>query len=356
MKSGDRYRALPVQAIPVDDGLILKRGPVEVRIGGGDAASTVRTVLDIASDRGATADEILSAFDPADHPTIENLIARLLERRLLVLCRPDEPPSRSAESPLDLFQWQFDRTGEEMERDLRTTRMIVIGVNMLSRRLVSTLQDTGISSLTVIDDPALRNLSCFDESGRMSSEAGPLARESTQPVPEDFAEHDPDCVIATCDFGFSPALRHWNSVCIQSKRVFYPVLLHNMVGHIGPLVVPQETPCFECFLSRRDSHLEQPELHRAVDAHSFQGQHVAGFHPSMASIVAEIAAFELVKSFSPGLPSHSGSQIEVALLAPRLAVRKVLKVPRCLVCSPLNTRPAITLNRDMFTLEDRGTS
>lgn len=173
------------------------------------------------------------------------------------------------------------------------------------------------------------------------------------PIPADLAHHDYECMIATSDFGYSPALRDWNRFCVQGGRRFFPVLLQNMVGHVGPLVVPHETACFECFLARRDSHLEKPELHRAVDAESFEGQRVSGFHPTMTSIVAELAAFELIKSHTRGLPFLVGTYIEVSLLAPRMIPRKVLKIPRCLVCSPLHTHPSVTLKKEMFTLVNR---
>ena len=76
---------------------------------------------------------------------------------------------------------------------------------------------------------------------------------------------------------------------------------------------------------------------------AFDTQTVVGFHPSMASILGNIAAMELTKFYSQAMPLWNvGKLIEVNLLATRMIPRKVLKLPRCPVCGPLQTHSAIT--------------
>ena len=63
----------------------------------------------------------------------------------------------------------------------------------------------------------------------------------------------------------------------------------------------------------------------------------------MASILADIAAVEIVKYFT-GLPQmRAGHLIEVNLLAGKMDSAKVLKVPRCAVCSPVRSTPTPAL-------------
>ena len=109
------------------------------------------------------------------------------------------------------------------------------------------------------------------------------------------------------------------------------------------MVIPHETACWECVLARQNSHLRDSASKQAVDAVSHEGQDVIGFHPSMASILGDIAAVEITKFFSRIVPLWNvGKVIEVNLLSTKMTTRKVLKLPRCMVCSPLNTRSAIT--------------
>ena len=71
----------------------------------------------------------------------------------------------------------------------------------------------------------------------------------------------------------------------------------------------------------------------------------------MASIIGNIAAFELIKYYSEALPFIKvGSLIEVNLLATELKTRKVLKIPRCPTCSSLMTRPSTTPYKPNFAL------
>jgi hypothetical protein len=68
----------------------------------------------------------------------------------------------------------------------------------------------------------------------------------------------------------------------------------------------------------------------------------------MASILGNIAAFELIKLYSGALPrSKVGTLIEVNLLGTKLTSRKVLKVPRCIICSQLNSRSFTALQKSV---------
>jgi hypothetical protein len=72
----------------------------------------------------------------------------------------------------------------------------------------------------------------------------------------------------------------------------------------------------------------------------------------MASIVADIAAFEVVKFYGGVLQPQAGALVEVNLLANKMTARKVLKIPRCPACSLLNTRPPITPKQNAFVLSE----
>jgi thiazole/oxazole-forming peptide maturase SagC family component len=151
------------------------------------------------------------------------------------------------------------------------------------------------------------------------------------------------CVVATSDLGNLRALRDYNALCVEHGHHFFPVFLQNFVGYIGPHVVPGETACFDCLEARWNAQLDPDETAMAVSELAIDGPSVVGFHPAMASAVAEVAAFELVKNYGRALtPSRIGTQIELNLLTPRLTTRKILKVPRCRTCSPLKSRTPIS--------------
>src|SRR5262249_10319169 len=147
------------------------------------------------------------------------------------------------------------------------------------------------------------------------------------------------CIVATSDFGGLTSMRQWNEFCVTRNIHFFPVVLQNLVGYVGPLVVPGETPCFECVRARQNANIEDPTTRAAAEPHAFSSQHVIGFHPSMATILGDIAAVELGKFYGGWLASESvGSLIVVRLLVPSVTTHRVLKIPRCPVCSDLNKR------------------
>jgi len=156
------------------------------------------------------------------------------------------------------------------------------------------------------------------------------------------------CLIATSDFGGMQLMREWNQFCYEANIQFFPVVLQNAVGYVGPLIVPGETACFECLRARQNSHLADPEIQRATEYRAFEGQLVNGFHPSMASVLGDIAAFELTKFYGRVPRWRVGTLIEVNLLIPSIVTRKVLKIPRCSVCSQLNKHSPVTTDRVVY--------
>jgi bacteriocin biosynthesis cyclodehydratase domain-containing protein len=107
---------------------------------------------------------------------------------------------------------------------------------------------------------------------------------------------------------------------------------------IGPLFVPGETGCFECFEQRRASCLpyatEYTSLARA-----------AARHPQPEAIVEASAAFGVLQALrwlvwrDPALP---GCMTALELSPLRTSQHRLLRVPRCDACSESarRSRPA----------------
>jgi molybdopterin-synthase adenylyltransferase len=158
-----------------------------------------------------------------------------------------------------------------------------------------------------------------------------------------------DCLVVTSDFGGQDAMCQWNKLCWDRSVHFMPIMLKNMVGYVGPLIIPQETACYECLFFRQLSHAFEPDAEQFSDKAAFQAQGIIGFHPSMATILGDIAAFELIRFYADLLPSRSvGSLLEVNLLAASITERKVLRVPRCPTCSALMKTPRPNITKELF--------
>ena len=316
------------------------------------AIEIVARVLSLTDENGVTREEISNHFSPDKRHAAEILIDLLLARRLLVPSELTEPALKIPENSLDVFYWHFGVSADQVTTRLNSRKLVIIGVNNISRRMVSSLIDLGIENFQVVDDPWMRNPALFDDGENLLGTRWPP--NLGEPVKLSVWENQIDptfvnCIIAASDLGTHQGIRDWNEFCVKNRCHFLPVILQDLIGYVGPLVVPGETACYECLRQRQNAHMNDPEVERASETITSTGPKVVGFHPSMASILGDIAAFELTKLYSNVLPLQNvGTQIEVDLLTSKMMKRKVLKVPRCAVCSPLTTRSSATPYKSNF--------
>jgi bacteriocin biosynthesis cyclodehydratase domain-containing protein len=286
-------------------------------------------------------------------PAVNQLIEALEARRFLTdasASRPDVP--REGEEPLDVFYWHFGKRPGDIGRTFASARVAVLGVNCVSRQLVSALEQAGVDAIEVIDYPLLGNARMFGEDGHVLSEHWPAAL----PRPRSYHEWldatrggGIGCLVATSDFGGQHLLRRWNRHCVQEGIQFLPVVLQDLIGYVGPLVVPGESACLECLRARENSHMDDPDSQRAAEYVAYEGQVVNAFHPSMASILGDIASMELLKLYGQLMRSRIvGRLLEVNLVVPELTERRVLKLPRCTVCGTGNSRSPVSQDKAAF--------
>ena len=329
--------ALPIHVIQIPDGVILKRGATEVMITGANATEAIRMVLDATGRDGASVGEIRRLFRRTSGVQVDTILSNLDSRRLLVPKNGQASSVNGQESPLDIFFWQFGGTLTGVLEQLNKVRLVIIGVNYISRQLAASLMSCAHKNFTVMDHPRYRNLYMFNKAGKLKQGQWPASVDSPQDWKDSQQSDLGDCLIVTSDFGGRQALCEWNTLCLDQKVHFMPVVLKNMVGYVGPMVIPGETACYECLVSRQRSHSANPEAEFLTDNVAFEGQAVVGFHPSMAAILGDIAAFELTRFYGSVLPEKkAGRLLEVNLLAASMTGRTVLKVPRCAACSPLH--------------------
>jgi bacteriocin biosynthesis cyclodehydratase domain-containing protein len=338
-----RLRALPVQIIEIDSGMLLKRGVVETSVRGTGAVEAVRRLLGAASGAGMPAAALRDLFAPAEHADVEALIEHLRRRGMLVTDSFDQGDERASDSPADVFYWHFGVARKEVDRTLADRRVVVVGLNGIARQLRASLASCGVTAVSLVDDPLLRNPELFDLDGLPRPDVWPPRSDRSGIIASN--EIDPgglDCLVAISEFGATSIVARWNEFCVLHKRPFLPVVLKDLVGSIGPLVIPGETACYECARMRQRTHQPDPYLRQAIEAATGQGG-PAGFLPPMSSMLGEMAALELVRFFCLDRSlSRLGTLIELSVLARDMTPRPVLKLPRCPVCTPIDQRPDLT--------------
>ena len=336
--------AVPFQIIHLTSGIILKRGCTELSVDGENAALVLQLVLDRLAANPATAEELAEIFAPSDRPAILDLVQYLVDRRLLMDAgEPDRGPP-DGEAASEVFFWHFGLTPTRAAEAVSRRSVAVVGVNRVASSVVSTLIEAGIGNVRVIDYAPLRNSQLLDGDG-----AGRWP--SHLPSPSEF---NPDeaasafsgvgCLVATSDFGGWRYLEHWNRPCVERDLHFLPIVLDNLIGWAGPLVIPGRTACLACLRGRMDSNDPQPALRHLIDGAAQERKSIAGAHPAMAEMLGTVGAMELIKFYNRIPGWQTGQTVEVNLLTSRMTPRRVLKLPRCPVCSAFARRSSVDVN------------
>lgn len=326
------FAALPFHILArTPSELVLTRGTTSVLIEGDGVVPLLRDFCDQFAAGARSREDILGSVPGSRRVQAAELLDLLIDRRLLIEADPGHPFLPGLESPLEIFRWHFAGGALQVQGDLGRARVAVIGVNHITATLLPALSAAGFSDLTLVDDPFLRR-PASPRSADQSQGVDPVAwiRDGLSSA---------SIVVACSDGGSTSILREWNAICVKHSVRILPVLVRNMVGLVGPLVIPGDTACFECALRReaRGSELMTDIEDLEVEA---QRSGVAAFHPSMAGVVAHFAVMEIVK-FLGFLPAATaGVMFDINLMRPELVSRRILKVPSCPVCSSINVMPA----------------
>jgi bacteriocin biosynthesis cyclodehydratase domain-containing protein len=326
------------------DRVVLKRGIDELMLSGPGVQSIVEPLVEMLGN-GRSREEIVAAFPAELQEEVQGLLARLLRRRLISE-GPDDGPDTGPDAAQGAFWWNFGDLGVQAPQRLREARVVVVGANLIARSLVRSLLEMQVGRVTLVDHPILDNhLVPFDDAPLRAAGPGRLEREDSLPSEEALA--DAALLCAASDFGQPDALVEINRVALRAGVPFLPVWLAEMVGFVGPLNHPYETACLNCLRVRTDSNNPDFEAARAVRTHMTthaDARHGAGLIPPMTGVLGEIAAMEAAKHVGRFTYNDTVARvIEINLISFAAAVRRVLKIPRCPVCSEMMRQPTRSL-------------
>jgi bacteriocin biosynthesis cyclodehydratase domain-containing protein len=127
-------------------------------------------------------------------------------------------------------------------------------------------------------------------------------------------------------------LGEWNERALASRTTWMQVLpFDGRFAAIGPVVVPGETACHECFLVRRDATIA-PVRDRT------RGGYLAS--PATDAVLAGLAAHVARRHLAGG--GEAGTLLALEL-APEVRCTRhyVYRVPRCAACSTTSRRAAL---------------
>lgn len=331
------YRLLGLQALVHENGVILKRGTTRLFIDGDNVAGLIDILVErFAGGRSVELTRLMSEVGVERRDALKALVETLNAHRFLIRAGA-EGDANGGSSREDIFFWNYQTSFAEVVGELAEIHLTVFGVNTIGLSLLGNLRGCGFRDITFVDHPALRNFDYFDSQHKLRHEiSGAL---SVPPLHFDdwtAGNTTPDgCYVVCCDFGGRPLMRDWNRFCVANRVLFYPVILLDHVAHLGPIVVPDEGPCYECLWVRQNANAGDAARLRAGEMEPDSAQHAIGYLQPMARAAADFAAIDLLKTFSASLSGRRvGRVAEIDLLEPKITCRNLLKMPNCPVCAP----------------------
>ena len=276
-----------------DERVLLEHGRATV-VFEGRAARTFLPALLPLLDGTRSVDAICTLIGPRVRPAVENALDLLARSGLLIA-----GPRPAA-----------DGGTRELAESLAAGSQLPVPVVEIAARL-------GATSVRVLGDE-----------GRCDGLARLLQRSGVSTLRGDAEE---PCASALVVAGPGADREGWNAIALASGVHWLP--FGEFDGHlvtVGPLIVPRETACFECFRLRRESTsgcAEELELFRGV-------AEPAPPRPTLFAAACAVAAELVVRWLGTKDPSLPGTAFTVgAEGGVSIAAHSVLRVPRCPVCS-----------------------
>ncbi len=336
----------PVDIIESTSGIQLVRGANRFIIREERGSTIVRLIVALST-QGITLDELIAEFSEPDKEIVSSLVEALIERRLAYYA-DQATATYGTESPQDIFIWHFNKSRQEFNADINQASIILVGINLLSITLFETLNRSGFTQISFIDDPLLRNIRLFDELGQIKDlpEISNLILSDIDLT--NFSDNSV-LVLPCSDFGGSTAFRQWNTQAHRNEFRLLPVSMHDLRGFIGPYIIPKSSPCYECLIARENANLidYQEEAVIGEQAHTLQLT-TSAYTEAMLQTLAGIAVMEVIKIFTSIMLCPTSELINISLLEPSITRHPVLKIPRCPCCSPAEWRPDINISKNEF--------
>jgi len=271
---------------------------------------------------------IVNEFDDDYAEEIQQIIRKLHKNKVLI-----DVSNKNRE---DLWFYSIiDNTiSEDQIERLQGKTVGVISRGKMGEMVASDLDRVGVK------DIYLKQLRTDDEQN--SAQGGSIIS-AKMPIPELVSTTD--YIVYTDESPGMNIIKKINETAIETKT---PITVGQLLGGeaiLGPTVIPNETPCFQCLLSRWEIHQTnqmsyQEYINSSLENHEFR---LAPHARMLAGLVSKEAMIQL-------LTGHGyvvGRTLDINLLLMDFSTNEVMKMPRCPVCGVQHEDQQELINSDL---------
>jgi bacteriocin biosynthesis cyclodehydratase domain-containing protein len=284
-----------------DGNVIIEYGQRMICLDGGAAKKLVPALLPLL-DGTRTIDEIVAVLGEPIRPAAEQVLRELARQRLL-------------------------RDGPPLEPGLPRPMTGALELLASLRAGCGALGDTA-AAVEACSVAAVGR-------GRAGLEAMRLLRQSGVEVEwrERIDAAGVDLVVCAPDPEELPLLAEWNQQALQARQPWLQVLpFDGRYAAVGPLYLPDDTGCYECFRRRRAANLRAAEELALLEAAPASYPAAPAVDAVIGGLAAQLALHWLVLGDHYAPAAFYALELQPTLT---LSIHHVHRVPRCDACSGL---------------------
>jgi bacteriocin biosynthesis cyclodehydratase domain-containing protein len=290
-----------------DDRMVLEYGGSTVVLEGKAVAKLLPLLLPLL-DGSNDLEQISEKVGEAAAPAVMQTIRMLSENGVLTDGPPVSPDSSAAatETVHYLSAITTDQSVSASEDLLRAATVSIAGSGTTAQQIAELLRSAGVTGTKFVGwDPAPKS--------------------------------PPDLALAVPEPGELPKLETYNLAALESGTPWLQVLpFDGRMLPVGPLYVPGETCCFECYRRRRVANVSFPDQDFwALEASPASYPTPPPLRSIAAGLVATLALRWLSERVDGGPSSVPARMYGLKLSQPlQLESHYVYRVPRCPICFP----------------------
>ena len=378
------YRLSPdIDRVPLrDNEMLFRSDTVAVRLGGESSLFFVEQIAPLL-DGHRSFEQLTAALPTVSPETLQNYLDQLVQLHILQSLDKPQTDVSIAEQALTPFLTILNTLGlppSAALQKLRDMHIAVVGLEGHGAHIASILAQCGVGRLTLIDpfpcqpgNLALMPGANADTIGLPRQQIVKALLDSQPNTPEIITAEAEDVTLETittlaagCDFlvgcfdrGFLSANQWLNQA---AAKLGIPAIYAEAAGHIGwvgPLVIPQQTACYDCFRRRRlatSNNLDEAAAYETyLSEHQQPALHNRGVLPALMPHLASSVVLDMLKHLlSLGRPTLIGQVMAFNALTLQTKLHPVLQKPDCAIChsSPIWSR----YHPSLAELEDDGAS
>ncbi len=227
--------------------------------------------------------------------------------------------------------------GEDIQQHLGRLRITALGAGLVASYALSSLAASGVPNINICEPQS----STREDIAQKINESVPDAKcrrliisgVDDQTLVQEIEASD--AVVVCLDVPAPKLMRAVNIATLRTKTPWISGQIHMGIGWVGPLIIPTETPCYQCYEFRRKANLQNYDQvmryeTRLDDMPSIVSSMLAPA-PLAASVGSLLALDTLRLLTGLAMPQTAGRVMRVDFFAP-VTYHRILRLPRCPAC------------------------